>query len=96
MDLIKHHEAIFVLAQEEGRVGQLLPVGPVFQVQVQRIGLLGNADGQGGLAHLAWADNRHGGLSAQGGAYGSLDSSRYHYRILSNSWTICKDKICTP
>ena len=66
VDFVQHDEAVFVRGQEHGRLRETAPIGARLEVDVQRVHLLGDIEGEGRLADLARADQRHGRLAAQG------------------------------
>ena len=78
MDFIENHEAVFVMAQEQRRVAQLLPIGSVFEVEIKRPALFADVQRERGLASLARADKSHRRLVTKRLKNAGLDMPLYH------------------
>ena len=78
VDLVEDDEAILVLGEEQGRIGEPGLVGAGFQIEVEGLRLLCHRMGEGGLADLPRPDQGNRGLAIQGGPGGSICTARDH------------------
>ena len=66
MNFVQYDQAVLILAKEDNRLDQLLPVLSCLQIKIKRSGVrVGNLSRKGRLSNLPWSDNRHSRLSLE-------------------------------
>jgi hypothetical protein len=86
MNLIQDHQPIFQLGQVGGWIREFRAVRNPLEVEIDRVGLPGDFEGQGGLPDLTRPQQGNGRLTPQRGTDHRSDGSLNHPVRSSTPW----------